>query len=185
MQAVCCYTFMYMTACFCDLPLYPRRNRVRPFAMRPFCAGQVTGGFFAFDTQTEDSSTYRQPARATSARWSRACLPCAWLCGQVKTSTCMCLTALFNRASTHMLRALYSADIGITTNTTSGSALHVLCLCSWPVVGLSASTSQSAADATVDFSAPFEVSSSTVELLLYCNNDPGDAFQCISMHRAA
>ena len=35
----------------------------------------------------------------------------------------MCLIALFNRASTHILRAFYSADIGviipITTDTTS------------------------------------------------------------------
>jgi len=34
-------------------------------------------------------------------------------------STCLCLIALFKRASTHILRAFYSADIGITTNTTS------------------------------------------------------------------
>ncbi len=34
-------------------------------------------------TQTEDSSTDRQPARAASARRSRACLPCAWFGGQV------------------------------------------------------------------------------------------------------
>jgi len=33
-------------------------------------------------TQTEDSSTYRQPTRAASVRRPRA-LPCAWLCGQV------------------------------------------------------------------------------------------------------
>ena len=161
MQAVHCYTFMYMTACFCDLPMYPRRNRVRPFAMRPFCAGQVTG-FFAFNTETEDSNTYRQPARATSARRSRACLNLSALCLVLWTSTCMCLTALFNRASTHMLRAFYSADIGISINTTSDSALHALCLRSWPAVRLSASTSQSAADATVDLSAPFEVSTSTL-----------------------
>ena len=35
------------------------------------------------------------------------------------TSTCMCLIALFDRASTQILRAFYSADIGITTDTTS------------------------------------------------------------------
>ena len=38
--------------------------------MRPFCASQVTGGFFTFHTLTENSSTYRQPAGATSARLS-------------------------------------------------------------------------------------------------------------------
>ena len=160
MQTVHCYTFMYMTACFCDFPMYPRRNRVRPFAMRPFCAGQVTGGFFAFNTETEDSSTYIQTASKSSL--SAPVTSLSALCLVLWTSICMCLTALSNRASTHMLRAFYSADIGISTTTTSDSALHALCLRSWPAVRLSASTSQSAADATVDFSAPFEVSSSTL-----------------------
>ena len=31
----------------------------------------------------------------------------------------MCLIAPFNRASTHILKACYSADIGITTDTNS------------------------------------------------------------------
>ena len=35
------------------------------------------------------------------------------LCLVLWTSTCMCLIALFNRASTHILRAFYSADIGV------------------------------------------------------------------------
>ena len=109
------------------------------------------------------------------------------LCLVLWTSTCMCLIVLFERASAHILRAFYSADIGryrysagigINTNTTSDSALHALCLRSWPAVRLSASTS--AADAAVDFSAPFEVSSST-----HCNNGLRDAFQCISVHCAA
>ena len=55
----------------------------RPFAMRPFCASQVTGGLFTFGTQSEESSRYRKPETAASARRSRACLPCAWFCGQV------------------------------------------------------------------------------------------------------
>ena len=38
---------------------------------------------FPLFTQTEDSSTCRQPRRADSARRSRACLPCAWFCAQV------------------------------------------------------------------------------------------------------
>ena len=41
------------------------------------------------------------------------------LCLVLWTSTCMCLNALFNRGSTHILRAFYFADIGITTDTTS------------------------------------------------------------------
>ena len=60
-------------------------------------------------TQTGDFSMFRQPTRAASACQSRACLPCACLW----TSTCMCLTELCGRASTHILRAFYSADIGI------------------------------------------------------------------------
>ena len=41
------------------------------------------------------------------------------LCLVLWTTTCLCLIALFKRASSHILRAFYSADIGITTNTTS------------------------------------------------------------------
>ena len=35
------------------------------------------------------------------------------------TSICLCLTAIFGRATTCILGAFYFADIGITTNTTS------------------------------------------------------------------
>ncbi len=35
------------------------------------------------------------------------------------TSICLCLSGVFAQASTHILRASYSSDIGITTNTTS------------------------------------------------------------------
>ena len=105
----------------------------------------------------------RTQAQADSQqeRFSAPVTSLSALCLVLWTSTCMCLIALFDRASAHILRAFYSADIGIPTNTTSDSALHALCLRSWPAVRLSASTSQSAADATADFSAPFEVSSST------------------------
>ena len=48
-----------ITACFWGFPICSRRNRVRPFALRPFCASHITGGFFTFHTQTEDPSTYR------------------------------------------------------------------------------------------------------------------------------
>jgi len=56
-------------------------------------------------------------------------LPCACLW----TGTCLCLTALFRRASTHILRASYFADIGIPLTQPPISALRALCLRSWPV----------------------------------------------------
>ena len=34
-------------------------------------------------------------------------------------SICMCLPAIFRQAATYILRAFHSADIGITTETTS------------------------------------------------------------------
>ncbi len=46
--------------------------------------------------------------------------------------TCMCLIALINRASTHILRALYSADIGIMN---FGSPLDSVACCLMPVAG--------------------------------------------------
>ncbi len=55
-------------------------------------------------------------------------LPCACLW----TSTCLCLTALFRTALTHILRAFYSADIGIPLTQPLISALRALCLRSWP-----------------------------------------------------
>ncbi len=48
--------------------------------------------------------------------------------GCVDKYLCMCLIALFNRASTHILGALYSADIGIMN---FGSPLDSV-TCSWP-----------------------------------------------------
>ncbi|DBA85963.1 TPA: hypothetical protein ACH3X1_005502 [Trebouxia sp. C0004] len=110
MQAVCCSAPMYLT----PLPLGLANITlsitlgVRPFAMQSLCASQVTGGLFTFRTQTKDSSTYRKPETPASARLSALCLV-LW------TSTCMCLSALFDRASTHILRAFYFADIGIKT----------------------------------------------------------------------
>jgi len=114
-------------------------------------------------------------------------LPTMSTCNQLAawTSICLCLSGVFAPASQHILRASYSSDIGIITNTTSDSALHALCLRSWPAVRLSASTSQSAADATVDFSAPFVGRLSTSAALLYCNNDLRDAFQCIAQPNTA
>ena len=47
------------------------------------------------------------------------------LCLILWTSACMCLNALFNRASTHTLRASYFADICITTDKTS----NISCTC--------------------------------------------------------
>ena len=43
------------------------------------------------------------------------------MCLNLWTSICLCLVALFTRASTHILRAFHSADIGIITDTTSSS----------------------------------------------------------------
>ena len=87
LQCICLYKSVRFWTC----QHRPRHYRVRPIEMRPFWATQVTGGF---STQTEDSSTFRQPSGAASARRSRACLPCACLW----TSTCLCLVALFRRA---------------------------------------------------------------------------------------
>ena len=47
-------------------------------------------------------------------------------------NTCMCLTALFNRASTHILRAFYSADIGIMN---LGSPMDSVACCLMLVTG--------------------------------------------------
>jgi len=107
-------------------------------------------------TQTEDSSTFRPPTRAASARRSRACLPCACLW----TSTCLCLIALFRRASTHILMALYSADIGIPL-TQPPTALRALWLRSWPAnwtVSLNVTVSSRRYNG---FSAAFDVSGPT------------------------
>ena len=56
---------------------------MRPIDLQTFCNSQVTDGFSPLFTQTKDSSTLRQPERAASACWPRACLPYAWFCGQV------------------------------------------------------------------------------------------------------
>ena len=59
-------------------------------------------------TQTEDSAhTDSQREQLQCAGHEPVCL----VPGSV--GTCMCLIALFNRAATHVLRAFYSADVGI------------------------------------------------------------------------
>ncbi len=50
------------------------------------------------------------------------------LCLVLWTSTCLCLIALFKRASTHILWAFYSADIGTPLTQPPISALRALCL---------------------------------------------------------
>ncbi len=68
------------------------------------------------------------------------------LCLVLWTSTCMCLNALFNRASTHILRAFYFAHIDITTDRSS----NISCACArGRPSGLSALPSQSASDAII------------------------------------
>jgi len=66
--------------------------------------------------------------------------------------------ALFKKASTHILRAFYSADIGITTNTTSnlGSTYVVLALVAGGRARRSASPQQSATNAMILVSAAFQ-----------------------------
>ncbi len=55
------------------------------------------------------------------------------LCLVLWTSTCMCLNALFNRASTHILRAFYFVDIDITTDKSSN--ISCTCVVLAPVAG--------------------------------------------------
>ncbi len=87
-------------ACHCC----PRRCGVRPIKMQPFCASQQAAS--SISTQNENFSTFRQPTRAASARRSRACYAlCLSVDKYLPVPDC--------RASTHILRAFYSADIGI------------------------------------------------------------------------
>ena len=67
-------------------------------------------------TQTSDcshsSTADQQRIQLQSASHESVCLVPEW------TSICLCLTAIFGQATTYV-RASYSADIGITTATTS------------------------------------------------------------------
>ncbi|DBA82575.1 TPA: hypothetical protein ACH3X2_000786 [Trebouxia sp. C0005] len=125
--------------------------------MRPFCASQFTGGLLTHPdwggkhVQITRESSFSAPVTSLFA----LCL-FLWTC-DLRVPDCTLRQSL----DTHS-EGFYSADIGMATNTISNSALHALCLRSWPAVRLSASTSQSAADAEVVFSAPFDVSSSTL-----------------------
>ncbi len=108
-------------ACHCC----PRHCGVRHIKMRPFCASQQAASQFShrLGTSTHSDSQQEQLQRARH----EPVLPCACLW----TSTCLCLTALFRRASTHILRASYFADIGIPLTQPPISALRALCLRSW------------------------------------------------------
>ncbi len=75
----------------------------------PFCADQEAGGFCSLFTQTEDSSTLRQPGSVI-----QSVLP-----GSVDNYLPVPDCTLQKSVNTHILRAFNSADIGITTNTTS------------------------------------------------------------------
>ncbi len=97
--------------------------------------------------------------RATSNRSFRAPVTSlSALCLNLWTSICLYLVALFTRASTHIVRAFHSADIGIITDTTSNpcSTCVVLAL----VAG------------------PQQLSSQ--RFYHDCNCSLGDAFQCIA-----
>ena len=82
--------------------------------MRPFCASHFAGSFS--HTQTSDcshsSTADQQRTQLQSASHESVCLVPEW------TSICLCLIAIFGQATTYV-RAFYSADIGITTATTS------------------------------------------------------------------
>ncbi len=71
-------------------------------------ANQFTCGFFTPRLRTQ-AHTDSQEEQLQRVGHEPGCL----VPGCVDKYLCMCLIALFNRASTHILRALYSADIGI------------------------------------------------------------------------
>ena len=98
-------------------------------------------------TQAHTDSQQEQPVTSLSV----SCLV-LW------TSTCLCVIALFKKASTHILRAFYSADIGINTNTTSnlGSTYVVLALVAGGRAQRSASPQQSTTNAAILVSAAFQ-----------------------------
>ncbi len=130
----CIYVLMSPHA-FGKCHYYPGRYEVRPIGMRPFCADQDAGRFSPLFTQTEDSSTLRQPDSSFSAPVTSLFA----LCLVLWTTTCLCLIALFKRASTHILRVFYSADIGIPL-TQPRFQLYMRCACALGrPTGLSAS----------------------------------------------
>ena len=91
----------------------------------------------------------------------------------------MCLIALFDRASTYILRAVYSADIGIATNTTSN--ISSTCVVLTLVAGRRDSTVSLALTVSnrchVCCLSSFSVSDSTLH---DCKYSLRDAFQCIA-----
>ncbi len=94
----------HVTTCFWEMPLLP-------WALRgsPLCADQEAGGFCSLFTQTEDSSTLRQPGSVI-----QPVLP-----GSVDNYLPVPDCTLQKSVNAQILRAFNSADIGITTNTTS------------------------------------------------------------------
>ncbi len=90
-------------------------------------------------------------------------------------------SGVFAQASPRILRASYSSDIGITTNTTSdfSSACVVLAL----VAGRQ--DCQPRPNSQRQQLRLFCQQLSTTSFLHDCNDSLRDAFQCISMHRAA
>ncbi len=91
-----------------------------PSTLQRFCASISAGHFFSRPlTQTSDQrlSCLQPPDDAHLLQPQRAghepvCLVPEW------TSICLCLSGVFAQASPHILRASYSSDIGITTDTT-------------------------------------------------------------------
>ena len=170
------YTSPYMLLGACQY--CPRHCGVRPIKMQPFCASQQAASIIF--TETGDFSTFRQPTKAASARRSRACLPCACLW----TSTCLCLTALFRRASTHILRAFYSADIGIPLTQPPTSALRALCLRSWPASWTVSLDLTASSRRYSGFISSFQCQRSYLTVIIVSEMH-SNAFQCIAQPNTA
>ena len=76
----------------------------------PYLLHRLATSDSSADNLLTTNTCYRQPQRAGH---EPVCLVPEW------TSICLCLSGVFAQASTHILRASYSSDIGVTTNTTS------------------------------------------------------------------
>ena len=123
-------------------------------------------------TAVYSSTAYQQRTQLQSGGHEPGCLVPEW------TSICMCLTAhaLFRLTTTYILRAFHPADTGITTATTL-SALHALCLRSWPTFSLSQNLSVSSRCYT-SFSATVKLAV-TMAVHMTCEMHIS-AFQCIA-----
>ena len=102
------------------------------------------------------------------------------LCLVLWTSTCMCLIALFDRASAHILRAFYSAD-KVYPLIQPPIQLYMRCACARGRPSDCQPRPHSQQQTLQLISQRLSKSAA----LLHCNNDLRDAFQCMSVHCAA